>query len=467
MKERVAIVGAGLIGSLLSILLTRRGYRVDVYERRADLRSRELPPGRSINLTLCTRGLEALERAGVRREVEELAVPVYGRVMHDEGGRTTFQPYGNRREAIHSISRNDLNRRLIDLAESRHGVRFHFEERCVGIDLDRPAIELRREGSEGVRTVEAALVVGADGVFSAVRQHLQRTDRFDYSQHYVEQAYKEIPLPAEPGGGWALEPPHALHIWPRGRFMLIGFPNLDGSFTLALHLPFEGHPSFESIRTEADLRELFEGAFPDVLPRIPDLAECFFAFPTTSMVTVRCAPWSYRGRVALVGDSAHAVVPSYGQGANCGFEDCAVLDACLDAAGGDWARALPELERLRKPNADAIADLSLRHFRELQDLVGEEAFLLRKAVERRVNELFPERFVPLYNMVSFTELSYVEALEIEGRQRTLVDRILAVEGLAEALGTREADRAITELVEASGLAATAREAPGVGARDGS
>lgn len=450
MKGRVAVVGAGLVGTLLSIFLTRRGFRVDVYERRADLRGRDLPPGRSINLTLCTRGLRALERAGVRAEVEELAVPCYGRVMHDEAGATTFQPYGNRREAIHSVSRNDLNRRLIDLAESRHGVRFHFEEACVGIDLDRPALELRGSGSGPTRTVEADVVVGADGAFSAVRGHLQRTDRFDYSQHYVEQAYKELPLPAGEDGGWQLEG-HALHIWPRGRYMLIGFPNLDGSFTLALHLPFEGDPSFESVRTETDLERLFRRAFPDALPRIPDLAERFFAAPTTSMVTIRCAPWSHRGRVALVGDAAHAVVPSYGQGANCGFEDCAILDACLDAAGDDWARALAELERLRKPDADAIADLSLRHFRELQDLVADERFLLRKAVERRVNELFPDRFVPLYNLVSFTGLSYVEALEIEEEQQDLVDRILALEGVEEGIADGAANGAIEELVESARL----------------
>ncbi len=452
MTGRVAVVGAGLVGSLLAIFLTRRGYRVDVYERRADLRGRELPAGRSINLTLCTRGLRALERAGVAREVAELTVPVHGRMMHDEAGRTTFQPYGNRREAIHSISRNDLNRRLVDVADARHGVRFHFEERCLGIDLDRPALELQDERSGRVHVEEVDVVLGADGAFSTVRQHLQRTDRFDFSQHYVRQAYKELPAPAAPGGRWRLEP-HALHIWPRGRYMLIGFPNLDASFTLALHLPFEGDPSFEAIRTEADLQALFAASFPDALDLVPNLAECYFAFPTTSMITVRCAPWSYGGRVALVGDAAHAIVPSYGQGANCGFEDCAVLDRCLDLAGDDWAAALAELERLRRPNADAVADLSLEHFRELQDLVGEDRFLLRKAVERRIDELFPGRFAPLYNMVSFTELSYLEALDAAGEQRRLVDRVLALEDLEARLAAGEADREIAALVEAGPLAA--------------
>lgn len=449
MKQRIAIVGAGLVGSLLSIFLARRGLQVDVYERRADLRGRDLAPGRSINLTLCTRGFRALRAAGVEREIRELTVPARGRVMHDERGETTFQPYGNRGEAIHSVSRNDLNRVLIDLAERRHSVRFHFEHELLDLDLEAPALELRCRRTGRVRRETADAVLGADGAYSSVRRRFQDSGRLDLSQHYVDQAYKEIPLPAGPGGEWQLEA-NALHIWPRGRYMLIGFPNVDGSFTLALHLPFEGDPSFASVRDEAALRRLFEASFPDVLPRLPDLPERFFGIPETSMVTVCCAPWVRNGRVALVGDAAHAIVPSYGQGANCGFEDCAVLDRCLDATGGDWRAALERYERCRKPNADAIADLSLEHFRELQHLVADPRFLLRKAVERRINELFPDRYQPLYSMISFTDLSYVEALEIERCQRELVDRIVEIDGIEEMLAAGGADCRIAELVAQAG-----------------
>lgn len=454
--ERVMVVGSGLVGSLLAIYLARLGYRVEVYDRRADPRSERAASGKSINITLCERGFRALDRVGAGDLLRPLAIPAYGRVMHDLDGTTHYQPYGNSGEAIHSISRNDINKALLSYAEERGSIDLHFHAECLDIDLERPAARFRNLETGGEAWVTADRILGADGAFSAVRSRLQKRDRFEYSQQFVAQGYKELNLPAAADDDWRLDQ-NAIHIWPRGRYMLIGFANTDGSFTVALHLPFEGEPSFESITTGADVVELFERFFPDALPLIPGLVADFFDHPVSSMVTVRCSPWTYQDKVALVGDAAHAIVPSYGQGANCGFEDCSVLSDCLEAANGDWPTALAEYERQRKPNADAIADLALEHFAELQELVGDSGFLLRKRIERRINELYPDRYSPLYSMISFTDLTYVEALRIEKEQRAMVERFLAMAGIEEMVESRKIDRWIHE---ALGARTEARAAAG-------
>jgi kynurenine 3-monooxygenase len=441
--ERVIIVGGGLVGSLLSMFLARRGYAVSVMEKKAAPGTSDVSSGRSINLTLCHRGLEVLSRAGVEDAVRNIAVPVYGRVIHGMDGTIAFQPYGNHGEALHSVTRAELNRLLLRLAACTHGVEIHFRRKCVGIDPSVPAATIQDLDSGEITVERAAAVFGADGGFSAVRLQLQKTDRFNYSQEYIDQGYKELDVSVAAARAWGLE--KAIQIWPRGGYMLIGFPNLDGSFTLALHLPYEGDPSYASIRSEPDLLAMFSRSFPDALPHISNLASEFFIRPVSSMLTIRCFPW-VRGRVALLGDAAHAIVPSYGQGANAGFEDCAVLDDSLERHCGDWDATLADYQRKRKPNADVIADLALRHFHELRDQVGDPRFLLRKAIERRLDEFYPGRFTPLYSLVSFTGLSYVEALERSRKQEGIVDRILKAADLAECFSQDTIDTIIREHV---------------------
>lgn len=446
-SERIVIVGAGLVGSVAAVCLAERGFGVDVYERSADVRKARLDAGKSINITLCERGLKALDEVGAGDLVRRIAVPAYGRLIHSADGELTFQPYGNNNEAIYSVSRNELNRVLLDFASSRPGIRFFFEERCTGIDLATNTIELKNTSTAEVVRQRADRIIGADGAYSAVRLHLQRKNRFNYSQQYWHQGYKELIVPAQADGGWTSEK-NVLHIWPRGDYMLIGFPNTDGSFTCALHLPFEGELSFESLKTEADLLSFFEQSFPDVMTSMTNLVEDFFTHPPGFMVTIKCSPWSFEDKALLMGDAAHAIYPSYGQGANAGFEDCLTLAACVDSHQGDWKSIFREYERRRKPNTDAIADLCIEHFDELRSLVGEQRFLLRKKIERRINQLFPDKFKDLYSMITFTCLPYTEALRISREQNLLTERLLGVEGIEEKLHNRQADGLIEEIIQA-------------------
>lgn len=453
MNDHVVIAGAGLVGSLAAVYLARRGYKVDVYERGPDLRRRRGAAGKSINLTLCDRGYRALDRVGAGDGARRLAIPAYGRIIHGLDGTTTFQPYGNCREAIHSISRNALNRVLLDFAEQQSGVTLHFEEKCVAIDPDVPRLRLRHAATGREQEVSPGRLIGADGAYSAVRRRLQKKDRFDYSQFYVRQGYKELHLPASEGRGFQLEK-NALHIWPRGLSMLIGFANTDGSFTLALHLPFEGERSFDTITSEDDLLALFRELFPGTAELMPSLVEDYFGRPAMSMVTIRCFPWFYRDKVALLGDAAHAIVPSYGQGANCGFEDCAALADCLRDAGDDWATALPEYQRRRKADADAISEMALEHFDELQDHLGNSRFLLRKRLERRIDELYPQTYSSLYSLITFTDLPYTEARRLGAERQLAVDRLLEAERAEAMLESGEIDCLIHQAF--AGLAQTSR-----------
>ena len=443
MSSHVAIVGGGLVGCVAAMFLADRGHRVTIVERRPDPRDADLAGGRSINLTLCERGWAALGEVDAEPAVRRLALPAAGRDIHHADGERSYQPYGPNGEAIWSISRNALNRTLLDLATARPGVTARFGLRCQEVDLDAPAVAV--SGDAGRERIEADVLIGADGAFSAVRRRLVAGARCECSEDFVDQGYKELTLPAAPGGGWRLDP-RAIHIWPRGRFMLIGFANLDGSFTLSLHLPFEGETSFASLTGRRAVERLFDRAFPDLEEVADRLVEDVLAHPVSSMVTVRCSPWSRGGKVALIGDAAHAIVPSYGQGANSGFEDCRLLAGALDDHGGDWGRALAAFETARKPDADAIADVSLAHFHEIRDLVDDASFLRRKEVERSLSALYPGVFVPLYEAISFTTLPYRQAVERERRQRALVDRVLALDGIAEALQTEEARRVLDPLV---------------------
>ncbi len=423
-KKNIAIMGAGLVGSLLSLYLAKRGHRVDLYERRPDLRTMSLDSGRSINLALSDRGWRALKGIGIEEEVRKVALPMYRRVMHDEQGNLTCQPYGKEGQAIYSVSRGGLNMALMNLSEPNPDITYHFNRQAIDVNLPTNEVQLRNLETGKTETVQPDLLFGADGAFSVVRGAMQKTERFNYSQHYLEYGYKELTIPATASGDWAIEK-NALHIWPRGNYMMIALPNLDGSFTCTLFFPYEGARSFSTIQNENDLLSFFQEVFPDALPLMPDLAAEYFEHPVGSLVTVKCFPWSYKGKSLLIGDASHAVVPFYGQGMNAGFEDITVLNQMLDQFDGDnWQELFERFERRRKPDADAIADLAVLNFIEMRDKVAKPRFLLRKKIERKISEQYPDKWIPLYSMVTFTDLPYSYALETGQMQDKIMKRVM-------------------------------------------
>ncbi len=423
-SEPLIIVGAGLVGSLLAIQLARRGHRVELFERQPDLRRAETNGDRSsINLSLCERGLAVLDEIELGDALRAIAVPAYGRLIHDLDGTLTYQPYGNHGERTYSVLRNDLNKILLDEAEKRHGVRVHFGQRCVDLDPDQAIVQFEESATGKLHSHRASRLFGADGIFSAVRMRLQRTRRFNFSQQYLDHGYKELRLDLSGESEW-MEHREVVHLWPRGGYMLLGLPNIDGTFVCALHLPLDGpHPSFESIQDEKAMRAFLGQSFPDIARHVPSFSE-FSRTSVNHLASVRCFPWCHGDRVALVGDAAHAVFPFYAQGVNAGFEDCSVLNRCLDEFD-NWGDAFQAYERRRKPNADAISDLSRNHFIELRDLVGQPNFQLRKRIERRLNDRFPDAFSSLYSLVTFSVTPYCEASARGREQDHVVDAILA------------------------------------------
>jgi kynurenine 3-monooxygenase len=407
--NKITLIGAGLNGPLLAILLRQRGFEVDIYERRPDMRLVRSAAGRSINLALSTRGIHALQHAGLWDEMRNIIIPMRGRMMHSMTGALTFQPYGkNETEVINSISREDLNIALMNAAE-KQGATIHFNQRCTGYDLKTGAIQLRAELTHAENIREAGVVIACDGSASSIRTDMLKLSRFNFSQEYLDYGYKELTIPAGADGKHSMET-HALHIWPRGNLMLIALPNLDGTFACILFLPFEGPDSFAGLKTRAEVVRFFESYFPDALPLMPSLAENYFTNPTGTMVTIKCSPWHIRERALLLGDAAHAIVPFFGQGLNCGFEDCTVLMDLLDGHGSDWSRVFGEFENPRKVNADAIADMAIENFTEMRDRVADSRFLLQKKVELALQAKYPQLFVPKYAMVTFHRVPYAVAL---------------------------------------------------------
>lgn len=420
----LTVVGAGLVGSLLALYLARRGHRMQVLDRRPDLRRSARREGRSINLALSDRGWRALEGVGIADDVRQVSIPLYRRLMHDRQGQLTAQPYGAAGQAIYSVNRDRLNRTLLDLLEARPGVRLRFGQQLQRLDLAGRTLHLLDVATGRAYDEPYGQLFGADGAFSAVRGALQRTDRFDYSQTYLEYGYKELTIEAGPGGAWALEK-NALHIWPRGQYLMIALPNLDGSFNATLFFPYEGPESFAALPDAAAVTAFFADVFPDAVPLMPRLADEFFTNPTGSLVTVRCYPWRYAADVLLLGDAAHAIVPFYGQGMNVGFEDCTVLDGLLAQYGDDaWPVVLDAFERQRKPNADAMADLALYNFVEMRDRVGDPRFLLQKRIENKIAALYPDRWVPLYTRVTFSHLPYADAWAAGQRQDAVMAQLM-------------------------------------------
>ncbi len=430
-KKDITLIGAGLVGSLLSIYLAKKGYQVNVYERRSDMRKASNYAGRSINLALSDRGWKALNEIGIADDIKEIAIPMYGRFMHALDGSTSYQPYGKEGQAIYSVSRAGINVTLMNLAATHENVKLHFEMKCTGVDLKNNSAQF--EDKEGVaHNVHSDLIFGSDGAFSAARLTQQTNiDRFDYNQFYIDCGYKELTIPAGPNGSYLIEK-NALHIWPRGKYMMIALPNKDGSFTCTLFFPFEGEKSFAALKTSAAVKTFFETEFKDAVPIMPTLIDDFFNNPTSSLVTVKCFPWTVEDKLALIGDAAHAIVPFFGQGMNCGFEDCSVLNGLMDKHGDDWQAILKEYQNLRKPDSDAIADLAIGNFVEMRDLVADPMFQLRKKIEARFNEKYPEKWIPAYSMVTFSpQIRYSEALSKGQFQDKIMDEVMSLPKIEE------------------------------------
>ena len=424
--KHIAIAGAGPVGSLLAIYLCKRGYKVTVLERRPDIRTNKLLAGRSINLALSNRGIRALAEVGLADTIREIAIPMHGRVMHDVLENLTFQPYGKQGEFINSVSRSSLNVVLMNAAEAA-GARLHFNQRVMQVDAEKTSISIASQLNE-ISEYTFDLIIGADGAFSTVRQSLQAYDRFDFSQSYINHGYKELHIPAGEAGKFQLEK-NALHIWPRQSYMMIALPNPDGSFTCTLFFPFEGDPSFETLLTDEAVYNFFTSIFPDATRLMPSLSNDFFSNPTSSLVTMKCYPW-VRNKILVIGDAAHAVVPFYGQGMNAGFEDCRILNSLLDTYR--WDDVLPAFQKQRKPDADAIAQLALDNFVEMRDLVADADFLLRKKIEARLHALYPDKWIPLYSMVTFHDsIRYSEAYTISRSQIKIMNEVMSRPGIQD------------------------------------
>jgi kynurenine 3-monooxygenase len=437
MKKEVTIIGAGLVGSLLAIYLIKRGYKVSIYERRGDMRKEKIQAGRSINLALSDRGIKALEEVGIMDEIRKICIPMHGRYIHKADNSTAFQPYGKEGQYINSVSRGELNKKLMDMAEE-HGAQIFFNHKCDTIDWKHNTITFTEGSADSTNqeqqttnhkqvVVPFQLLLGADGAYSAARlQHQLQHDRFEYHQSYIDFGYKELTIPAGANSTFLIEK-NALHIWPRGNYMLIALPNQDGSFTCTLFFPFEGDPSFASLDSKEKIEQFFSSTFADAKALMPTLAEDFLHNPVSSLVTVKCFPWIREDRFALIGDAAHAIVPFFGQGMNCGFEDCRVLNALLSTHDENWQEVLTEYQQLRKPDADAIADLALNNFIEMRDKVADEKFLLQKKIEAKFSAAHPDKWTPAYSQVTFSpHIRYSEALENTKVQEAIMKEVMSL-----------------------------------------
>jgi kynurenine 3-monooxygenase len=458
-SERISIVGAGLGGTLAAIFLARRGLKVTLYESRPDLRRVALPAGRSINLALANRGLKALRLAGLESQVRKLLTVMRGRMVHASSGPLDFQSYGRRpHEVIYSVSRPGLNALLLDAAEAA-GVRVAFGMRCTGADFERDQLNFEQTATGERQSAALTPCIAADGAGSVLRHALLGLPGYQGSEELLEHGYKELCILPDAGGRHRMDP-NALHIWPRGGYMLIALPNFDGSFTVTLFLPSEGEPSFAALEGRPEdgrlatparkgaLRRFFEREFPDVTEHIQDLEDSFFANPTGLLGTVRCEPWHLDGRLLLLGDAAHAIVPFHGQGMNCAFEDCLELDRCLDEADGDRAAAFAAFSARRKPDADAIAEMALENYVEMRDSVRDPTYLLRKRVAFELERRFPERFSPRYSLVMFRDdVPYAEAQHRGSIQAQILLALTSGIDAASDVDYRRAGLMITERLE--------------------
>ena len=424
--KTATIVGAGLVGSLWAVYLSKAGYKVTIIERRSDLRKEKLSAGKSINLALSVRGWKAFKKVGVEKEIESIAIPMYGRIMHSQKGELTYQPYGQEGQAIYSVSRGGINCKMMDIAENHGNATILFNCKCTNVDTKNGIVYYVDSVTGESKEIKSDVVFAADGAFSAVRYNtLQKVDRFNFNQMYIEDGYREILLPANDDSSYKLDK-SALHIWPRGRFMMIALPNEDGSFTCTLFMPHENHKySFDKLNSKEKVSEFFKKIFPDFYDLVPNISDIWENHPLSSLSIIRCYPWT-KDKVALMGDAAHATVPFYGQGMNSGFEDCTVLSELMDKHGDNWETIFKEYEINRKPDGDALQDLSLDNYYVMRDYVADPQFLLQKKLELRIQSLFPDLYTPLYSQVSFSNTRYSVAYSNGKKQDKRIKEFMKV-----------------------------------------
>jgi len=441
---KIAVVGSGLVGSLLAIYLKKQGHTVHVYDRSPDIRNIQFS-GRSINLVMSNRGWKTLQDIGLDNEIKKIGIPVEKRAIHLQDNSLTYQNYGKEGEAIYSLSRGILNRKMIDLAEQA-GVVFFFEQKIWDVTLTDATLHIGDEERGEWEEHKFDKVFGADGAFSRVRHRMQRQSMFNYSQEFLQLGYKELNIPANADGTHKLDK-NALHIWPRGNYMLMALANLDGSFTCTLFMPHQGKDSFENLKNKEELIAFFAEHFPDTEAVIPNLVEDFFKNPTSYLVTMKCFPWTFEDKVALIGDACHAIVPFYGHGMNAGFEDITILNQMIEKYGNDWTTIFKEYETSRKPNADAIAELSYRNFIEMSSNTASEKFLLQKKIEKWFSDKYPAHWKPLYSRVTFSLQPYAEALAVGDFQNKIMDEVMKMENIEQLWNTEEVENKIFQLLK--------------------
>ena len=436
-QKTATIIGAGLVGSLWAVYLSKAGYKVTIFERRPDIRQAEISAGKSINLALSVRGWTALDKVGVGDEIRKIAIPMYGRMMHDLEGNLSYQQYGKEDQAIYSVSRGKINATMMDIAETYGNATIHYRHSCEGVNTETGEASIFNELSGERFTVKADVVFAADGAFSTVRYNsFQKRNRFTYSQNFIADGYRELLLPANPDGSYKMDK-NALHIWPRGRFMLIALANEDGSFTCTLFMPFEDDKyAFDQLTSKAKVDDFFREVFPDFYAMMPNVSDAWEDHPLSSLAIIRCQPW-HAGKVALMGDAAHGTVPFYGQGMNAGFEDCRVLFTLMEKHNEDWNKVFEEYSCVRKPDGDALQDLSLDNYLVMRDYVADPEFILRKKIEAKFSELYPTRWMPLYAQVTFSNIRYSEAYKQGQIQNGIMDEIMSLEGIEKRWDSEE------------------------------
>lgn len=422
MSKEIIVIGAGLCGAMIGLRMAQRGFNVRIYEKRPDMRKVDISAGRSINLALSDRGLKGLEMVGLKDEALKLVIPMKGRMIHPKNGDPQLYSYSGRQgECINSISRGGLNMLLMDAAEATGRVKIEYNTDCTKVNFESGEVTLLNEITGASSTDKGIAILGTDGANSAVRRSMSSISpllRFNFSQKYLDTGYKELSIPPTATGDFRMEP-NALHIWPRTGFMMIALPNLDRSFTVTLFMPFEGENSFEIFADDTRIHDFFKAEFPDAYQHMPDLSADFHANPSSALGTIKCYPWQVNGKSALMGDAAHAVVPFYGQGMNASFEDCVVLDACINEYGDDWTAIFKSYQQLRKPNADAIADLAEDNFYEMRDATADPVFNLKRKIELELEQKYPG-YYSKYSMVTFrADLPYETAM-IRGRKQDAI-----------------------------------------------
>ena len=441
--KKIAVVGSGLVGSLLAIYLKKAGHTVHVFDRSPDIRKVEFS-GRSINLVMSNRGWKTLQDIGLDAAVSAIGIPVDKRAIHQVDASINYQYYGKEGEAIFSLSRGVLNRKMIDLAEEA-GVEFFFDQKIWDVTLADATLHIGETERGAWEELKFDMVFGSDGAFSRVRHRMQRQSMFNYSQEFLSLGYKELHIPANADGSHKIDK-NSLHIWPRGNFMLMALANLDGSFTCTLFMPHQGENSFESVQDVAALEAFFATHFPDTADVIPDLVHDFFKNPTSVLVTMKCFPWTHMDKVALIGDACHAIVPFYGHGMNAGFEDITVLNQMMQKYGDDWTQIFTAYQESRKPNADAIAELSYRNFMEMSTKTADSNFLLQKRIEKWFSDKHPDKWMPLYSRVTFSLQPYIEALAFGNQQHEIMEEIMGREDIETNWNSPEVEAQILSLL---------------------